>query len=565
MNLIHMPQAPWLLSDDPAIFTIRIWADHQKYSSISLFYSDSYDYLPGPDKLLNWASASMEILASTHDYEIWSVDIPVPTHKLCYRFATCDHDQNQLWYGPNGLFIQDSVAGHFRTGYRFPEDALPSWTGKSIWYQIFPDRFYGGNTEPGFIPMPNNFWGGTLEGILEKIPYLKQLGITGVYLNPIFSSPSNHRYDTLDYLQVDPRLGTMDSLVRLAKALHDNGLRLMLDGVFNHCSDRSVFFADVKARGKASPYYDWFIVHDSEKNLLIPTENLTAEPMKANPPYECFAYAANMPKWNTDHPQVQNYLINAAEFWTRALSVDAWRLDVPDEVSPSFLREFRRRIKHLSPKILILGEIWTDPCPWTQTGLFDGTMDYPLYTAVSQYMLTGEIDAYAFCNALNRRQGLMTDAMVKNQMLFLGNHDLPRCLTVADGDVDIVKAAWLFLCLMDGEVNLYYGDENAMAGGADPANRGVMIWKEDSFRSDMRSFVLEAIQLRTKMLSGSLQSIQFQALSDSAVLVRFTRDSNIYSFCFDRKEALPAEVCPPQAQILKKGRYFCLWNFQSSS
>ena len=285
MNLMHMPQAPWLLSSDPDVFTVRLWAELQEYTSVTLYFSDSYDYLPGPGKRLNWGSSSMDLLSVTRDYEVWSVDIPVPTHKICYRFLVSAENRDSLWYGPNGLSSQEGSSGFFRTGYRFPEDTLPPWTGKSVWYQIFPDRYAGGNPQQKFIPGTDNFWGGTLGGIIEKIPCLKQLGVTGIYLNPVFSSPSNHRYDTLDYLQVDPSLGSIDSLIRLSKELHRNGLKLMLDGVFNHCSDRSSFFADVKAHGKASPYYDWFIIHDPEETMRIPTEKLTAERMKAGSPY----------------------------------------------------------------------------------------------------------------------------------------------------------------------------------------------------------------------------------------------------------------------------------------
>ena len=559
MKLMHMPQAPWLLSSDPEVFTVRLWVSLQEYTSVTLYFSDSYDYLPEPGKRLNWTGSSMNLLSTTSDYEVWSVGIPVPTHKICYRFLVSDGSRDPLWYGPNGLSAQAGSVGCFRTGYRFPEDTLPSWTGKSAWYQIFPDRFAGGDPDQLFLPGTENFWGGTLEGIIEKIPCLKQLGVTGIYLNPVFSSPSNHRYDTLDYLQVDPRLGSSDSLFRLSKEVHRNGLKLMLDGVFNHCSDRSPFFGDVKSHGKASPYYDWFIIHDPEETMRIPTERLTAERMKADSPYECFAFAANMPKWNTDHPGVQNYLIGAAEYWTKMLDLDAWRLDVPDEVSPSFLRAFRRRIKQLSPDILILGEIWTDPCPWVQTGLFDGTMDYPLHTALSQFMLTGEMDARTFCDALNRRQGLMTEGMMKNQMLFLGNHDLPRCLTVANGNLEKVKAAWLLLCMMDGEVNLYYGDENAMTGGEDPANRGVMVWEEEPLRQEMRSFVRESLQLRAQILSEGLQSVQFQALSMTSVLIQFRRSKETISFLFDQKGSFPSDICPMKAKMLRKGDLFCLW------
>ena len=149
--------------------------------------------------------------------------------------------------------------------------------------------------------------------------------------------------------------------------------------------------------------------------------------------------------------------------------------------------------------------------------------------------------------------------MIKYQMLFLGNHDLPRCLTVANGDMEKVKAAWLLLCMMDGEVNLYYGDENAMTGGEDPANRGVMVWEEEPLRQEMRSFVRDALQLRKQILSEKLLSVQFHALSPTSVLIQFRRSKGTISFLFDQKGSFPSDICPMKAKMLRKGDLFCLW------
>ena len=559
MKIIHLPQSPWLLSDRPDLFTIRIWAEPGCFTSCRLFYSDPYDYLPGESRQLNWSETELDRLASNDAYEVWSCRVPVPTQKLSYRFRAADDAGNPLWFGEEGLSEQPDQAGIFRTGYHFGEDRLPSWTGKSVWYQVFPDRFSGGCCDREFVPSATNFWGGTLEGIRQHIPYLQQIGVTGLYLNPVFSSPSNHRYDTLDYTQVDSRLGTNDSLIRLADELHQKNLKLMLDGVFNHASDRCRFFQDVKKHGDRSPYRDWFIIHDLPALMNEPAEALTPERMRTNPPYECFAFAANMPKWNTAHPEVQEYLIGAAEKWTRQLHLDAWRLDVPDEVCPEFLRLFRRRMRSVRPEILIIGEIWTDPGVWTQTGLFDGTMDYPLYQAVSRFLLQNDPDAFSFCRSMNRRLGLMTPEMLRNQMIFLGNHDLPRCLTVAGNCPEKVKAAWLLLCLMDGELNLYYGDEQGLTGGRDPANRGNMQWKAGEDVPDMMPFVTETIRFRKQMQSSFISDMSFEAVSADTALMKLTRGDKRYLYCMyasdrsrDQERGLPGK-------LLLQGKHYALW------
>jgi glycosidase len=557
MKWIHSAQAPWLLSDRPDVFTLRCWAEPGAFVSMRAYYSDPYDYLPGTGKRLNWAAAKMTLLTVAGDCAVWTCEVPVPTRKLAYHFRAEDGAGRVLWLGREG--VSDREGDFFRAGYHFGEDRLPSWSGKSVWYQIFPDRFFGGPAAGDFVPTTKNVWGGTLDGIRQKIPYLRELGVTGVYLNPVFSSPSNHRYDTLDYTTVDARLGTNEDLIHLADELHRSGLRLMLDGVFNHASDRHPFFQDVKARGERSPYRDWFLIHDFKVLMTEPAEALTPERMKKAPPYECFAYAACMPKWNTELPAVQDYLIGAAEQWTRVLNLDAWRLDVPDEVSPVFLRAFRRRIRAIQPECLIIGEIWTDPTGWTQTGLFDGTMDYPLYGAVSRFLLKGDADVYAFCDAMNRREGLMARSMQRNQMLFMGNHDLPRCLTLAGGDAGRVRAAWALLCLMDGELNLYYGDERAMQGGEDPANRGVMQWDSQDAALEMERFTRETLALRARLLSSGTESIRFEALSAHTARVRLIRDHKEYVlFLTNGRDAnFTAEL--PDARLLLRGERFALW------
>ena len=556
MKAIHFPQAPWLLSSNPTYFTIRVWVKTAAFSSITLYYSDPYNYAPETNKNLQWKVSKMELLITVYDYDVWTCDVAVPTHKLSYMFDVFSNDNAHLWFGNKGLFEDKAKAGCFRTGYYYGEDRLPSWTGKSVWYQIFPDRFAGAKYDESFLPTTENFWGGTLDGICAHIPYLKSLGITGLYLNPVFSSPSNHRYDTLDYTCVDDRLGTNETLITLANQLHQNNMKLMLDGVYNHASSKSYFFQDVIRNGSQSPYLNWFIIHDLDAVMKVPESNLIPERMKENPPYECFAFAANMPKWNTDNPEVQDYLIRSAEMWTRKLHLDAWRLDVPDEVSPTFLRSFRRRMRMINPEILIVGEIWTDPCPWTQTGLFDGTMDYPLYDAISRFLLNSTIDAYEFCNLIKKRQAIMTPAMLQNQMLFLGNHDLPRCLTIANGNIEKIKAAWLFICILDGEVSLYYGDEFAMTGGADPANRGVMNWGTKSDAFIMNNYIKQTIALRRKMLSSPITDVHIDALTTETVIISITRENNKYYLYLSNSVMDDVKHSKTGGTIVLRGKYF---------
>ena len=210
----------------------------------------------------------------------------------------------------------------------------------------------------------------------------------------------------------------------------------------------------------------------------------------------------------------------------------------------------------INPEILIVGEIWTDPCPWTQTGLFDGTMDYPLYDAISRFLLNSTIDAYEFCNLIKKRQAIMTPAMLQNQMLFLGNHDLPRCLTIANGNIEKIKAAWLFICILDGEVSLYYGDEFAMTGGAEPANRGVMNWGTKSDAFIMNNYIKQTIALRRKMLSSPITDVHIDALTTETVIISITRENNKYYLYLSNSVMDDVKHSKTGGTIVLRGKYF---------
>ena len=280
--------------------------------------------------------------------------------------------------------LSESQIRPFMVPYVFEREhyCAPDWAKNFVWYQIFPDRFAGEGDPVAFAPTRDNFFGGTMKGITGKIPYLKNLGVQGIYLNPIFQSPSNHRFDTADYAQIDSLLGDEKDFRQLVESLHEAGLRIMLDGVFNHCAWDHPFWQDVLHNGESSPCYEWFYIEDVRSLTGAEKEKFPPEIIKREHPFACFAFAANMPKWNTENELVMDYLIGQAVHWTRDYGIDAWHLDVPDEISMRFLREFKRRIRAVSDQVYIIGEIWQDAGLWLDHSVFDGTMDYPLFGTV---------------------------------------------------------------------------------------------------------------------------------------------------------------------------------------
>ncbi len=262
------------------------------------------------------------------------------------------------------------------------EVQTPDWVKDAVFYQIFPDRFARSpslsaqkpnNLVPWDAPSSPGYFGGDLLGVLEHLDHIQGLGVTALYFCPIFQSASYHRYHTHDYYQVDPLLGGDAAFRQLLDEAHRRGLRVVLDGVFNHASRGFFYFNDILENGPASPYVDWF--------------NITQFPVNAYDPSRPADYAAwwglhALPKLNTDNPQVREYLMRIAEHWLR-LGIDGWRLDVPGEITtPGFWEEFRTRVKAVNREAYIVGEIWDPAVPYLQGDRFDGVMNYQFTEAV---------------------------------------------------------------------------------------------------------------------------------------------------------------------------------------
>src|SRR6476469_1236110 len=267
----------------------------------------------------------------------------------------------------------------------------PAWARDAVFYQVFPDRFASservrkpGPLEPWDVPPTNTgFKGGDLLGIVEHLPYLEDLGVDALYLNPVFSSASNHRYHTYDYFTVDPLLGGDDALRELLDAAHGRGMRVILDGVFNHTGRGFWPFHHVLETGAASPYRGWF---HFDQGALDAGRPILAYPPFGTPAHE-IGYAAwwgipALPQLNASDPAVRAYLMTVAEHWLR-FGIDGWRLDVPDEIhEPGFWEEFRTRCRAIRPDAYLVGEIWRVAPDWLAGDRFDAVMDYPLAEAI---------------------------------------------------------------------------------------------------------------------------------------------------------------------------------------
>ncbi len=369
----------------------------------------------------------------------------------------------------------------------------PDWVKDAIFYQIFPDRFATSqavakpsNLEPwDSEPTPHGFKGGDLLGVVERLDYLVDLGINAIYFNPVFQSASNHRYHTHDYYQVDPLLGGNDALRRLLDAAHARGIRVVLDGVFNHASRGFFQFNHLLECGEASPYVDWFTVHEFPLNAY----DWDAFANGGKPNYDAWWDLPALPKLNTDTPAVREFIWGVAEYWVK-FGIDGWRLDVPAEIDdPAFWREFRRRVKGANPEAYIVGEIW-EPAPrWLEGDQFDAVMNYlfsrPALGFFGARTLSGlkhgpypvqAMDAARFADEITYAMGIYDWEIVQAQLNLLGSHDTPRVLSMVGADESALHLATLCQMTLPGAPSIYYGDELALQGGYEPACRNTIAW-----------------------------------------------------------------------------------------
>ncbi len=249
----------------------------------------------------------------------------------------------------------------------------PEWVKDAIFYQIFPDRFASSprvkkpsGIEPWASPPSlHGFKGGDLIGVVEHLDYLQDLGVTAIYFTPVFQSTANHRYHTHDYYQVDPILGGNAALRTLLDEAHARGMRIVLDGVFNHASRGFFQFNHILENGQASPYFDWFTVH-----------NFPMRPYEPGHQYLGWENLAALPKFNTRSEEVRDFLWDVGRHWID-FGIDGWRLDVPNEIDEdAFWQEFRRRVKGGKPDAYIVGEIWEDARRWLKGDQYDAVMNY---------------------------------------------------------------------------------------------------------------------------------------------------------------------------------------------
>ncbi len=476
-------QMSYALNEDELVINLKTGYDVKQ---VFIHYGDPFEagILGGNEK---WTGKRKEIVYKKRlPHQIWWTTTLVPPYKRCkYYFEL--HTEDQVWYYLEDGFLteeQINLEGRmlqcFIVPWMNPADVnrTPEWVNDTVWYQIFPDRFCNGTPEkmdPAITPWQTGKvtnkerYGGNLEGIRKKLPYLRELGITGIYLNPIMEAESNHKYDTTDYTRIDPAFGDDRVMRALCREAHENGIRIMVDAVFNHCGRKFGPWLDVQEKGRDSAYADWFMIHD--------WENLNRNADTRDGRFFSFAFADWMPKLNTNNEEVISYFCKVCEDWVKKYDIDGIRFDVGNEVSHRFLKRIREHLKTLKPDIYLLGEIWHDASQWLQGDEYDSVMNYPLLSGIHDFFLDESLGKEEFEYMVNRCYTMYMQQ--NNNVMFnlLDSHDTERLMNRFH-DLDLFYQQLAVLFTLPGSPCIYYGTEIAMEGGFDPDCRRCMPWDE---------------------------------------------------------------------------------------
>ena len=484
---------------------------------VFIVHGDPFDagILGGNEK---WNGVREEVVYKKRlPHQIWWTTTLRPPYKRCrYYFEL--HASDGVWYYFEDGFLTEEQAEmpgrilqYFTVPWMNPADVnrTPDWVNGTVWYQIFPDRFCNGdraNDPPGVMPWQTgevglkDRYGGDLKGICDKLGYLEELGVTGIYLNPIMEAETNHKYDTADYRKIDPSFGDDGTMRTLVEEAHKRGVRVMMDAVFNHCGERFAPWRDVLEKGRDSEYADWFMVKD--------WDSVREKGSTRDGRFYSFSFSDRMPKLNTNNTSVMEYFCDVCEKWVRDYDIDAIRFDVGNEVSHRFLKRIREHLKGIKPDIYLLGEIWHDASQWLLGDEYDSVMNYPLMSGIHSFFLDKSMDKKEFEYMVNRCYTMYMQQ--NNNVLFnlLDSHDTERLMNRFH-DLDIFYQQLAVLFTLPGSPCIYYGTEIAMEGGFDPDCRRCMPWDEIGSKENQEKIRQMQTLIRIRKTEDACRSPHF--------------------------------------------------------
>ena len=549
--LLHKSKSEMAYAYDKETLHIWLRTAANDFKEVKLLYGDPFRYEPIDDDHINWVwkqeNASdlvMEKRFSDAEYDYYFLSIKPEHLRVKYAFLLDD----TYLYGVREIYdlSKDDPKKKFNlfNYFNFPfinevdVISIPSWVKDTVWYEIFPERFRRGKHATNKVTnewgIPNRdvtnhmFFGGDLEGIIESLDYLQDLGITGIYFTPIFESPSSHKYDTTNYFKIDPAFGTNEQFKMLVQEAHNRNIKVVLDAVFNHCGYDHPFFQDLIKNGESSIYKNAFFKRGEPLlNFKLNEQDKPLYHRGLIPNYHTFAFTPYMPKWNTEDALARKHLLDVAKFWIEEFDIDGWRLDVSNEVSHDFWRAFRQTVKTAKKDAFIFGENWDYSMPWLAGDQIDTVMNYELIYLIWQFFghdpNIPTIKASELVRLTNKLLTAYPLQITENMFNLVDSHDTARILDRSKENKDLAYLTYLYMFSFPGTPTIYYGGEIGITGKHDPDNRRCMIWDEDKQDLDFKARIKHLIHLRKSNDAFSSSHFSFLYHDDQKQIIAYEK------------------------------------------
>jgi cyclomaltodextrinase len=524
--ILHDMDKRFCYAIDKGLFVIRIQVKKDDIKEIILHYMDKYISIELKDTR---KTVPMKKIASSQFHDYYEAQVRMDMICLRYFFEFTDMHGEKAYYG-NYEFSKECITNIDRM-FDCPQNLreeemfeVPEWAANKVVYQIFPSRYAASQ------PVDKELWykapitftdnlHGDIRGIIDHLDYIRDLGIDVIYLTPIFKSDSSHKYDTIDYYQIDPSFGTAEDLRELVQKAHQYGIKVVLDAVFNHTGRDFFAFKDILENKEKSKYLDWYFIDK------FPLDNESGQA----PNFKCFGYYSGMPKLNLKNPEVEKYVTDVACYWLKECDIDGWRMDVGDEISHYFWKHFRRAVKAVKKDALIIGEIWHYAGDFLEGDEWDTVMNYPFYLNLIDLLADEKIGVSRFIQNLGYMKGRLNKKCYPLMWNLIDSHDTARFLHLCNNKQKQHLAA-AFQLLMPGMPMIYYGDELAMPGANDPDCRRGMYWDEEYRDNGMLEWYKRLIQVRRThacIVEGELAETITRDEDGTIVLIRKNTEETV--------------------------------------
>ena len=492
-------------------FLIRLEVKKEDVESVTLYMQDKY--LP-VESIDTRKKQLMKLAYSDHYIDYYEVIIEMNVICLRYFFEIKDKTGKVVYYGNHNFY--DNCITDIDRMFDCPQSLreeelfeLPGWAKNKVVYQIFPSRFATNQviSERVWYQEPIDHkanLGGTLQGIIQRLEYIKNLGIDIIYMTPVFSSSSSHKYNIDNYYEIDKSFGTKEDLKELVEKAHKMGMYVILDGVFNHTAVDFFAFKYIVEKKEQSKYRDWYEIKDFP---------LIMEWGK-KPNYKTFGYVGSMPKLNLQNQETADFVIDVATYWIKECDIDGWRLDVADEIHHAFWKRFRKEIKAIKKEILIIGEIWHFAGDFLEGDEWDTIMNYQFYYAVLDLIALEKISVVSFMESLDFIKGNLNKSLEGYLWNCIDSHDTARFLYSTQNQIEKQKLAAALQLLLPGMPMIYYGDEVGLNGGPDPDCRRGMLWDEKRQNKELFCYYQRLLQIRH----------QYPALTEGTIVKQYVKD-----------------------------------------